>query len=542
MAKKRTSSDAEDELWGQAAGAIGALVIVTGILVAIRDKLGLSWGATVLLVAGVLVALGYAAWRTRTWLLARWRSVPEPAAGPADQAVEEAGPPVRPHPLLTTAFTKAGVIKVDQVIDADEVTVTQVSTGRIYEFLLPEGGKFEDVENRLAAVAGMFRATRLHLKVERSRREERRVKLLVLDDPPFTRPFPAPTRQEIKAHGGVPLGHEITGQVFGVETLDKASMLVAGMSQTGKTTLVNGMVTCLLIAYESFDLYLVDGKLAGFAHFSSACARFEASDDPAVFESVLDELNGRVEKRYTRMQEAKQNRQPAPRFKPVILIVDEVADFFADDGTQKGRDRAARITEKARKLTAKGLEAGVSVVLMTQRPDREAIPVKVRSQLQYRLCLYVDSSGTAKVALGDNYFDSVAPIHPKSLDPGIKGQAVLFARGTSTLIRGFDFPESFMWHVVDEAAARLQKSPKGAAAPETAPASPVDQAIAVLQEREVDFMPTAELAPLLGIEETDPIARGKRLSKLLGVQAHRTSSGARGYLLTDLAAAADDGS
>ncbi|WP_331719058.1 FtsK/SpoIIIE domain-containing protein (plasmid) [Streptomyces sp. NBC_00289] len=542
--KQQASAMAADDGYGQAAGAIGTLAIAFGILAAIKDKLGLSWPATVLLTAGALVALGYTAWRTKALFKAMWAKEKEPAAalkqesssstasaGEAEAAVEN----VPVHPELTAALTTAGAIGRDQVIRQDEATVTDVQTGSLYDFLVPKGRTYEDVEKKLGTVAGMFGVTRLHLKMERSRDNERRVKLLKLHEPPFTHPFPAPTRQEIATFAGVPLGHDVTGQLAGVPTFDKASMLVAGMTQMGKTTLINGLITCLLIAYGDFELYLLDGKFCGLTRFEKAAFRYESSDDPAVYEDMVDELNGRSDRRYAEIKEAVQDRKPLPKFKPVIFIVDEAADFFASDESKEGKEDARRIAEKTRSLVAKSLESGISTILMTQRPSTNAIPVMVRDQFLYRLCLYVASSGTAKVALGDTYFETVAPINPALLDPDIKGQAVLFTQGRSTLLRGFNFEDQFIWDVVDEVIDRQKQ------AIEANPESPLTKAIALLRSNEADFMPTAELAPALGIHEDDATERGKQLSNLLGVSASRTGKG-RGYLLADLIKAAKSGS
>ncbi|OQD51838.1 hypothetical protein BM536_037610 [Streptomyces phaeoluteigriseus] len=410
-----------------------------------------------------------------------------------------------------------------------------MQTGTLYDFLMPEERTYEDVEKRLGNVAGVFGVTRMHLTMERGRDSERRVKLLKLHEPPFTRPFAAPTRREIETFAGVPLGHDVTGQLAGVPTFDKASMLVAGMTQRGKTTLVNGLITCLLIAYGEFELYLLDGKFCGLTKFEKIAARYESSDDPAVFEDMVDELNSRSDGRYRKITEAIRNRQPAPTFKPVILVVDEAADFFAHDESKEGKEQARRIAEKTRSLVSKSLESGIGTVLMTQRPSTNAIPVMVRDQFLYRLCLYVASSGTAKVALGDTYFDTIAPINPALLDPDIKGQAVLFANGRSTLIRGFNFEDQFIWSVVDEIYGRRQKELQEAA--EEAPKTPLHQAINLMRNKGVDFMLTSELAPMLGITEDDATERGKKLSALLGVPAGRGSQG-RGYKLADLTAAA----
>ncbi|MEU1377967.1 FtsK/SpoIIIE domain-containing protein [Streptomyces triculaminicus] len=538
MGKKQQASD---DLYGQMAGAIGGLVVVFGILAAIKDRLGLSWPATVLVTAGTLIALGYLAWRIRTGVKRLWARDRQPAAvlqeTPAT-ALEVAHTDAQavPHPELTAALATAGVIGRDQIIRADEAKITDVQTGALFDFLVPEGRTYEDVEKRLGNVAGVFGVTRLHLKMERSRDNERRVQLLKLHQPPFTRPFPAPTRQEIATFAGVPLGRDVTGELAGVATFDKASLLVAGMTQMGKTTLINGLITCLLIAYKEFDLYLLDGKFCGLTRFEKIATRYESSDEPAVFEDMVDELNQRSDNRYARIMESVRNRQPTPTFKPVFFIVDEAADFFAHDESKEGKEGARRIAEKTRSLVAKSLESGISTVLMTQRPAQTAIPVAVRDQFLYRMCLYVASSGTAKVALGDTYFETVAPINPALLDPEIKGQAVLFAGGRSTLIRGFNFSDEFIWGVVDEVYDRQQK------AFAAAPVSPLKQAVDLMQGKHLDFMPTAELAPALGITETNPAARGKKLSQLLGVPAGKSSKGVRGYHLADLSAALMSGS
>ncbi len=543
MGGKKHHDQRDEDLYAQAAGAIGTLAVAFGVLGAIKDKLGLSWPATVALTAGALVALGYLAWKAKGTVKRLWTREPQSAAvalkqeaaAPSDgpePAVETA--PV--HPELTAVLTTAGAIAKDQVIRADEVSTDTVETGMVYDFLMPKGRTYEDVEKRLGTVAGMFGVTRLHMQLERSRDNERRVRLLKLHEPPFTHPFPAPTRQQIETFAGVPLGHDVTGRLTGVPTFDKASLLVAGMTQMGKSTLVNGLITCLLIAYGEFDLYLLDGKFCALTRFEKIATRYESSDDPAVFEDLVDELNTRSDRRYAEIKDAIANRRPRPKFKPVIFIVDEAADFFASDESKEGKEQARRIAEKTRSLVSKALESGISTVLMTQRPSTNAIPVMVRDQFLYRLCLYVASAGTAKVALGDTYFETVAPINPALLDPDIKGQGVLFSGGRSTLIRGFNFPDEFIWEVVDEVHARQQK------AIEQAPASPLKQAIDLMESEGVKFMPTAELAPALGITEASPVMQGRKLSALLGVSSGKDSEGVRGYHLADLSAALMSGS
>ncbi|WP_274919456.1 FtsK/SpoIIIE domain-containing protein [Streptomyces sp. WZ-12] len=536
---ERRDSREHDDIYAHAAGAIGGLGMVLAVLIAIKTKLGLNWPATILFTAGTLVALGYAAWRVKIALMRWWTRRPAEAQPTATALAQESLPEadaetaVPIHPELTAALTRTGAIGKDEAVLLSDVRTEELSgIGTQYTFLVPKGRTHEDVAKQIGPIASMFGVTRLHLKLETSRNTEREVKLLKLHEPPFTRPFAAPTRQEIETFAGIPLGHDVTGRLAGVPTFDRASLLVAGMTQMGKTTLINGLIACLLIAYGDFELYLLDGKFCGLTKFEPVAKRYESSDDPAVFRSMVRELNGRADGRYEKIKEAIRNRQPVPKFKPVIFIVDEAADFFASGATNEEKDQARQIAEDTRSLVSKSLESGISSVLMTQRPSTNAIPVVVRDQFLYRLCLYVASSGTAKVALGDTYFETVAPINPALLDPKIKGQGVLFANGASTLIRGFDFPDEFIWGVVDGAQAQQQVMLK------KAPESPLKQAIELMQSKGVDFITSADLAPFLGVVEADPTDRGKKLSKLLGVPAGRGAKGARGYHLAALTTAA----
>lgn len=520
----------EEDFYGNMAGGIGGLVMVFGALMLVKIKTGLPWVVTILLVVAVLIGLGYAAWKVKTTVQRRWNSKPAdaPAAALAQEDLPDDLDAVPVDPELTAVLTTAGAIGNDQVIRADEVTRSPVSTGTLYDFLMPKGRTYSDVEKRLGVVAGDFGVTRLHLKLERSRVNERRVKLLKLNEPPFTHSFAAPTRREIETFAGVPLGHDVTGGLAGLPTFDKASLLVAGMTQMGKTTLINGLITCLLIAYGKFELYLLDGKFCGLTRFESVAARYESSDDPAVFHHMVHELNDIADARYVEKTERIRSRKPAPDFTPIIFVVDEAADFFASGASNEAKDQAKQIAEDTRRLVSKSLESGISTILMTQRPSANAIPVEVRDQFLYRMCLYVASSGTAKVALGDTYFETVAPINPALLDPNIPGQAVLFVKGRSTLIRGFNFDDQFIWGVVDGLSDARKTEER-----EKVPATPVEHAIKLLRDKGITFMETKDLAPLMGVMEATPSLTGTKLSLLLGVQASR-DKGLRGYSLAAL--------
>ncbi|MFI5987384.1 FtsK/SpoIIIE domain-containing protein [Streptomyces sp. NPDC051555] len=537
MAKKSQNDQDSEDMWGNGVGAIGVVVVVLSGLMTIKIKLGLPWIAAVMLTVGVLVLLGWGAWWLKTRVIRWWSSKPAAGKEPAPTAAlgqETTAEPadVEPaHPELTRVFVRAGVIGKDEIIRLTDVTTERLPVGTRYHFLLPEKRTHEEVTSKLGPVASMFGVTRLHLKVKTSRNNEREITLIKLDRPPFTDRFEPPTRKEILAFDGIPLGHEVTGELGGVATLDRASMLIAGMSQMGKTTLLRGLIACLLVIYrDEFDLVLLDGKRTGLAPFAKLALKYEASSDPAVMEKLLDWLIAEMERRYAEQEQAILDRRPPPVFRRIIFFGDEVADFYKSNGTPKSKELIARVEAKSRFLVAKSLECGISVIFLTQRTDKDAIPVDVRAQFQYRLSLYVDSEGTAKVILGDSYFSTVAPISPALLNPEIKGQGVLFVQGASTLIRGFEFPDQFLWELVDETNARRKKQIA------IVPDSPLKKAVEILKGKGVTFMETKDLAPLMGIPVTTPSAMGTGLSQLLGLTSGKDGI-KRGYHLEDLAAA-----
>lgn len=541
MGKKRKSDSREpDDIYAHSAGAIGLLVMVSAGLMAIKIELGLSWPVAVILTVGALIALGYAAWWVKTTVLRLWNrkpgeSAPAAAAALAQESLSDQAETEPAHPELTKALVRTGAIGKDEIIRLADVQADNLAVGGTrYTFLLPEGGVHESVSKNLGPIGSMLGVTRMHLKLQTSRENERKITLLKLDKPPFTRPFDPPTRSEILAFKGAPLGHEVTGEIAGVPTFTGASILVAAMTQMGKTTFLVGLMTCLLVASgDEVDMVLIDGKGgADLAPFAPVALSYEASSDPGVFEKLLDQENAEVARRYELARKAKEAREPAPKFRHRFVVVDEAADLFQHNGRADSKAMASRIEEKARLLVAKALQSGYTVIMLTQRPEDSAIPVKVRAQFLNRMCLYVDSEGSAKVALGDTYFSTVAPINPVLLNPNIKGHGVLFAGGTSRLIRGFDFHESFIWEVIDEVIER--RKARIAAAPE----SPLTQAINLAHAKGVKFLPTAELVEFFGIVEENAAAAGVELSNRLGVAAGRGTGGVRGYKLTDLTEAA----
>lgn len=531
----------EQDAYAQTAGAIGILAIAAGALAAIKDALGLSWPATLLLTVGALVALGYAAWWGKTRIQRLWAKKPAEKAPAAPTVLAQdalAGEGPARDEELTRALVASGAIGKDQFVRADESVVTPLphGLGDRYEFKVPVGRTYKHVAAKAGEVAGALGATRLRTQVERGELSERDIDMTVLAKPPFSEPFAPPTRQMILAHEGIPFAHSMTGELVGIDDFSKGALFVAGMTQTGKSTLTIALITCAYIAYgPDLDVYLIEGKPGALVRFEELAVRYEASSKTSVFDSMVCELLQKQQERYELDNAAMRERKPKPRHRQVLFIADEVADYYVSDGSSESRKERARLVKNSSELVRKGLECGITVVMMTQRPSDRAVPVEVRDQFKRRICLYVSGKGSAEVALGSDYFKTESPIHPALMDASIQGQGVYFDGVSSKLVRGIRFDDEFIWRVVDDVAARREKRV------EAAPDTPVKQAIALMQERGVDFIRSAELGPALGIEETRPGEMGKRLKELLNVSPEATNQG-RGYKLDTLKQAALSGS
>ncbi|MER5512759.1 FtsK/SpoIIIE domain-containing protein [Streptomyces sp. NPDC002766] len=535
--KKQQVIEPSDELYGQAAGGIGGLAAVFGILAAIKDKLGLSWPATVLLTAGTLVALGYAAWQARMRILALLAKQPGQKAQKvstalAQEAVAEDAP--ARDEKLTKALVASGAIGRDQYIRADESVVTPLpyGLGNRYEFKVPVGRTYQHVAAKAGVIAGALDATRLRTQVECGGPSARDVDMTVLNQPPFTQPFPPPTREQILSHGGVPFAHSMIGDLVTIDDFTKGALFVAGMTQTGKSTLTVALLTCAYIAYgPDLDVYLIEGKPGALVRFEKLAVRYEASSKAAVFDSMVCELLQKQQERYDLDNQAMRERKQKPRHRQILFIADEVADYYVSDGSKESIKEKARLVKNSSELVRKGLECGITVVMMTQRPSDRAVPVEVRDQFKRRICLYVSGKGSAQVALGSDYFKTQSPIHPALMDASIQGQGVYFDGVSSKLVRGIRFEDEFIWEVVDDVLARREKRV------EAAPDTPVKKAVAIMQELGVDFIRSTELGPELGIDETRPGELGKQLKEMLKVGPEATNQG-RGYKLATLKQAA----
>jgi S-DNA-T family DNA segregation ATPase FtsK/SpoIIIE len=123
-------------------------------------------------------------------------------------------------------------------------------------------------------------------------------------------------------------------------------------------------------------------------------------DDPSAAIEVLgrlvDEMNNRYELfKQTRVANIHAYRRATGKPLPTLWIIhDEFADWMQTE------DYKNSVPNIVGRLSVKARAAGIFLLFAAQRPDKDVMPMQLRSQLGNRLILQVDNAGTAEIAMG----------------------------------------------------------------------------------------------------------------------------------------------
>ena len=166
---------------------------------------------------------------------------------------------------------------------------------------------------------------------------------------------------------------------------DVAHMLVAGTTGSGKTALLRSMLLSLAMhnPQRSMQMVLIDPKRRGFGALS---------DLPHLIRPVIAEADDAIEilqDLVSQMERRDKEKRSTPA---LVVVIDELADLRMVGG-KKVEDLLSRLTQRGR-------EAGIHVIVATQRPAATVVGSLVKANLPVRLVGAVGSPEDAKVATG----------------------------------------------------------------------------------------------------------------------------------------------
>ncbi len=228
-------------------------------------------------------------------------------------------------------------------------------------------------------------------------RISRRGEQLALEVP---RPDPQPVRllPLLRSLAPLPFGTALLGLAEDGAPLllrfpspDVTHVLVAGTTGSGKTALLRTIILSLALSHRprEWGFVLVDPKgrafegLAGLPHLVRPIIR-EVDDAQSVLEEVVE-----------LMERRDREGVAEPR---LLVVVDELADLLLV-GRRGGRGQPSVLPLLVR-LAQRGREAGVHLLVATQKPSAAVVGTLLRANFPVRLVGRVASSEDARVAAG----------------------------------------------------------------------------------------------------------------------------------------------
>ena len=233
----------------------------------------------------------------------------------------------------------------------------------------------------------------------------------------------------------VGLGKDISGRAVFFDLSEMPHLLVAGTTGSGKSVMLNGLLTSLLLTTDprQVKMVLIDPKRVELSHFG----RVPHLITPVVTDikkaaNALAWAVAEMERRYEVLQRhgvrsvEGYNDRAETQMPYVIIVIDELADLMMQAGA-KVEDAIIRLAQKARAV-------GIHLVVATQRPSVDVITGMIKANVPSRIAFAVSSQVDSRVILdtpgaeallgmGDMLFKPVSAARPSRVQGAFISEA-----------------------------------------------------------------------------------------------------------------------
>ncbi len=195
------------------------------------------------------------------------------------------------------------------------------------------------------------------------------------------------------------IGKNLNNEEIQLNLLETPHLLVAGSTGSGKSCILNNIITSLVRKYDKnyFRTILIDVKQVEFSQYRNIkqLATPVITDTEKAID-ILNKMCSIMSNRYNILSQnncrniEEYNTKTDDKLTYYLIVVDELADLFI---------QAPDIEIILCRLAQLGRAAGIHLILATQRPDRETITGRLKVNIPSRLALTVSSIYDSRIIL-----------------------------------------------------------------------------------------------------------------------------------------------
>jgi len=258
-------------------------------------------------------------------------------------------------------------------------------TYQLYEFTLPDGMAVAEFEKHKDALQ-QFSGKQIDIEYGFKNVLVKEYHGAMKESYPY---FPAQTRGKVE----IPLGFDKTEALVKINlSNDRPHLLIAGSSGSGKSTILRSIIT-YLITEKHVDLFLIDLKRgAEFGVFRKvgSVKRFARNKNEA--HKLLEAVSAEVDRRYDLFAENDciDIKEYNKNFEPLryqVLIIDEFAELSHEQ----------ECIQLIASIIARSRACGISLILSTQRPDKDVITGLIKANINNTLGLKTHNEINSRV-------------------------------------------------------------------------------------------------------------------------------------------------
>jgi S-DNA-T family DNA segregation ATPase FtsK/SpoIIIE len=199
------------------------------------------------------------------------------------------------------------------------------------------------------------------------------------------------------------LGRDVAGAAKAVDLAKMPHLLIAGATGSGKSVMVNAVITSLLCRATPHDvrMILMDLKRVELAAYNGLPHLLvPVITEPERAKAALKWAVNEMEARYRRLAGASARNirafndtrtDPEDRMPYIVIIIDELADLMMREG-KNVEDPIVRLAQKAR-------ATGIHMVLATQRPSVNVVTGLIKANFPSRIAFAMASQIDSRTIL-----------------------------------------------------------------------------------------------------------------------------------------------